>query len=163
MLLVLVTLVVVEEEVGEVGLEDGLTRRARLVAGCRTGEVLAEETGETLFLLAEAEAEALEDEATLATLALLVPLGGAGERMGFLRHTLATQAFFLDLFVQNLQMRQSAARQPLHSPHLPLLLLGLLGCLGSGMGCTSVSSIAFSTTTKGFVTFFALAGFLGTS
>ena len=88
--------------VGEVGLEVGMTR-ALLAAGFNTGEVLVEVGGETLFLLADA----LEEEATLeATLALLVPLGGAGDRMGFLRHAFLMQAFLSFLFLQNLQSMQ---------------------------------------------------------
>ena len=94
--------------VGEVGLEVGMTR-ALLAAGFNTGEVLVEVGGETLFLLADALDE--EAMATLVTLALaLVPLGGAGERMGFLRHTLVTQAFLCFLFLQILQFLQSCAR-----------------------------------------------------
>ena len=95
--------------VGEVGLEVGMTR-ALLAAGFNTGEVLVEVGGETLFLLNALDEEAVAVALTLAVALALVPLGGAGERMGFLRHTLVTQAFLCFLFLQILQFLQSCAR-----------------------------------------------------
>ena len=113
------------------GVEEG-DRRALLLAGLRTGEVLADEGGNIRFLLAEADVfEELEAENKIFCALLPVPLGGAGEVGFFLRQVLKMQAFFSALFLQYLQFLQSLAWHPLQSPHLPLLL-GSTGFLAAG-------------------------------
>ena len=114
------------------GVEEG-DRRALLLAGLRTGEVLADEGGDIRFLLAEADAfEELEAENKIFFVLLPVPLGGAGEVGFFLRQVFKMQAFFSALFLQYLQFLQSLAWHPLQSPHLPLLFLSSTGFLAAG-------------------------------
>ena len=86
----LVTLLVMGLVSGEEG-----NRRALLLAGLRTGEVLADEGGDLRFLFAEAEAfEEREDDDKIFFTLLPVPLGGAGDVGFFLRQVFNMQAFF---------------------------------------------------------------------
>ena len=125
----LVTLLVM----GVFGGEEGV-RRGLLLAGFRTGEVLADEGGDCLFLLAEPDAFEAEEEDDVFLDLFLVPLGGAGEVGFFFKHVFRRQAFLKDLFLQYLQLKQLLARHPVQSPHLPLFLGWAAGRMGLAAG-----------------------------
>ena len=63
-----------------------------------------------------------------------VPLGGAGEVDFFFKHVFRMHAFWKDLFLQYLQLKQSLARHPVQSPHLPLFLGWVAGRMGLAAG-----------------------------